>query len=284
MVKILDTEGNVVEYQHLTFPDSQQMVRIVELPKKVGSFTIRVRLASFTDVELLLLVVAALKTQVPSFKLFIDIVYLLGGRSDRSFGEGQPNYLRDILAPIINSLNPTQVTILDPHSYSSETAIKKSKPYTVLPILLERYMSDSCMMATYDGTIQIVIPDSGAEKRVLDTIKQFRQYTKYGANAKFNIIQCLKTRNSSGVIDGIRLLSSVDPDIRTVIIDDLCDGGKTFLEIANKLSVKDCSLIVTHSIFSKGIEPLTQEFERVYTTNSFKDHPSNLQLDVLKVI
>ena len=57
-----------------------------------------------------------------------------------------------------------------------------------------------------------------------------------------------------------------------VIVDDLCDGGGTFIGIAKDLRERGARrvfLIVTHAIFSKGLEPFRGLLDRVYCTNSF---------------
>jgi len=67
-----------------------------------------------------------------------------------------------------------------------------------------------------------------------------------------------------------------------IIIDDICDGGATFINIAKILTgYKEFKgkiyLIVTHGIFSKGFAELSQYFKGIYCTNSYSDlkfHPS----------
>ena len=79
-------------------------------------------------------------------------------------------------------------------------------------------------------------------------------------------------------------ISPNDADKDIFIIDDICDGGRTFIEIAKAVNiVRDFSssvtpeqygknyLIVTHGIFSAGFDFLAQYFDGIYTTNSVKD-------------
>ena len=66
-----------------------------------------------------------------------------------------------------------------------------------------------------------------------------------------------------------------------VIVDDICDGGATFINIAKEVKNqyknvdKHCQgkiyLIVTHGIFSKGFKELSKYFDGVYCTNSYQD-------------
>ncbi|MFZ9611583.1 MAG: phosphoribosyltransferase, partial [Methylococcales bacterium] len=95
-----------------------------------------------------------------------------------------------------------------------------------------------------------------------------------------------KHRNlETGKIDYTNVPMSVnDADKDVFIIDDICDGGRTFIEIAKAVDeVRKLSssvkrehygknyLIVTHGIFSFGFDFLVQHFDGIYCTNSVKD-------------
>jgi ribose-phosphate pyrophosphokinase len=54
-----------------------------------------------------------------------------------------------------------------------------------------------------------------------------------------------------------------------VIIDDICDGGATFLSIAEKINAKHLTLIVTHGIFSKGFSALEKRFNEIIVSDSY---------------
>ena len=59
-----------------------------------------------------------------------------------------------------------------------------------------------------------------------------------------------------------------------IIVDDICDGGKTFIELAKVLKQKNVGkiyLVITHGIFSQGFEGLASYVSGIYTTNSVKD-------------
>ena len=74
-------------------------------------------------------------------------------------------------------------------------------------------------------------------------------------------------------------------------MDDICDGGRTFIELA-KVIRKDYSkdskivLIITHGIFSKGFETVFEHVDEVYTTNSvneFSSHNKLTQYDIFTI-
>jgi len=66
-----------------------------------------------------------------------------------------------------------------------------------------------------------------------------------------------------------------------IIIDDICDGGGTFINIAKEINNEfkrfqnrqgKIYLIVTHGIFSKGFDELKQYFDGIYCTNSYSEY------------
>ena len=59
-----------------------------------------------------------------------------------------------------------------------------------------------------------------------------------------------------------------------IIIDDICDGGRTFIELAKairEITTLPIHLIVTHGIFSAGFKQLFEYFDGIYCTNSIDD-------------
>jgi phosphoribosylpyrophosphate synthetase len=56
---------------------------------------------------------------------------------------------------------------------------------------------------------------------------------------------------------------------RILIVDDICDGGATFVLLADQLyanGAEEVNLFVTHGIFSKGLKPLRNAgIKRIFT-------------------
>jgi ribose-phosphate pyrophosphokinase len=64
-------------------------------------------------------------------------------------------------------------------------------------------------------------------------------------------------------------------DLTYVIIDDICDGGRTFIELAKVIKegrpTAKVFLIVTHGIFSAGFKTLNEYMDGIFCTNSYRD-------------
>ena len=88
-------------------------------------------------------------------------------------------------------------------------------------------------------------PDAGAHKRVLALGERF------GAP----VVCCAKLRNTAtGKLSGARVLDEV-PDLPLLVVDDICDGGGTFVALAALLrrhSDRPLGLYVTHGLCTRA--------------------------------
>lgn len=75
------------------------------------------------------------------------------------------------------------------------------------------------------------------------------------------------------------------------MVDDLCDGGGTFIGIAEllrkELNPKSLTLAVTHAIQKGGIEKVAKVYDKVVITNSYKDWqnedlPDNVKVEIIE--
>ena len=260
-------------YEISMFPDGQQTLNLVEqfytfysLREQQTPIIIKSRLNDFKDLELIICANQALK-EVGVKKVQLYIPYCIGGRSDRKFQNGGINYIKQVIAPIINSQNFDAVQIMDPHSDVLEACINnfvKVDNYKLIKFGLEK-------IDNKDGAqdrICLVSPDAGAYKKVFDVAQ------KFGIE---KIITATKVRE----IKTGKILHTEVPtldqhnNLKYVIVDDICDGGRTFIELSKAIRgsrpTAEVYLIVTHGIFSAGFDLLSEYFNGIYTTNSVKD-------------
>ena len=113
----LANESNVlsIKYKISKFPDGQQSIQIQEELLEGSEVTIRSRLNSFKDLEIIICATQSLR-ELGVNKINLYVPYFIGGRSDRKFVPGSSNYIKTVIAPIINLQGYSKVTILDPHS------------------------------------------------------------------------------------------------------------------------------------------------------------------------
>jgi len=212
--------------------------------------------------ELIICATQALKNlRFSNIELYVP--YFLGARSDRQFTGGSINYLKQVICPIINSQGYSKVYVLDPHSDVLEACLNnfaKFSNYDLVNFALDNLKGRSAQTA-------LVSPDAGALKKIYDVAKEFNIA---------NVTTASKVRDiTTGNILRTELPAIDFYDIEHVIIvDDICDGGRTFTELAKEIkkqTYKPIYLVVTHGIFSGGVEKLSDYFDGIFCTNSIKD-------------
>lgn len=274
------------DYTVTRFPDGQQQVTLKPdfFLNNIEEVTLKARLNNWLDLELICCMVASLREVNPDCKIHLFAPYIVGSRSDRKFEDGGNNYLRDVLCPVLNSLNLNSITTLDPHSDVLEACLKRFRKVNNLN-LVEHALNRIFGLFTKQ-TLVLIAPDAGASKKIYNVSKK----TAYVND----VVICTKDRNLDGEIIHTNVPLE-DNDLHTfVIIDDICDGGRTFINIAEnikrqyagleKISPIKIYLIVTHGIFSKGTEELAKYFDGIYCTNSYSDITDNFLIKQLIVI
>ncbi len=295
VLNLVYPEKSDIKYKVSNFPDGQSNIAIEDwcegikgyLPSSPNSKSsvaiyednivqIKSRLNNFKEVELLICATKALRgLGVKEIGLYAP--YFLGSRSDRLFETGSVNYLKEVICPIINSLEFDSVTVIDPHSDVLEACLdnfnKQSNENLVRFALCDIYPTDKKELPK--GLLSnglIVSPDAGSLKKI---------YKLQNLIGGVEVIVCSKDRDHEGKLSRtIVPISGKQHQKDLIIIDDICDGGATFINIVKKIREMQESfktppnkiyLVVTHGIFSKGFEELNKHFEGIYCTNSYKD-------------
>lgn len=184
------------------------------------------------------------------------IEYLPYARQDKPVSN-ENTFALTSFCKIINGMNWRRITIGDPHSFIPQ--------YLLTAPLIFKYPVNEVMSVARNNKIDFVIyPDEGARLRY-SKIYEF-----------LNLPHCSASKNrdaGTGVIYAITLpqLKMSLADKRILMIDDICDGGATFIQIAKILLThrpKEISLFVTHGIFSKGVKVLHEAgIKNVFTAN-----------------
>jgi ribose-phosphate pyrophosphokinase len=270
---LVNIEKSDIKYKISSFPDGQQTVDLVEwspIKRYNDDVIISSRLNSFKDLELIICAVQAIRNIQPDKGISLYVPYFLGSRSDRKFVEGGVNYLKQVICPIINSLNFKSVTVLDPHSDVLEACLNnyvKLNNFSLVDDALSYLIGDG-----EEDKVVLVSPDAGAYKKIFDVAKEFGIDNIITANK----VRDMKTGNI--IRTEIPVLDQHN-DLTYVIIDDICDGGRTFVELAKVIKdgrpTAKVYLIVTHGIFSAGFKTLNEYIDGIYCTNSYRDVADN---------
>ena len=264
-------EKSQINFKINRFPDGQQSVTLeINMSHLTavhsGGVQIKSRLNNFRDLELIVCATAALRnTGIKNIQLYTP--YFMGARSDRRFTEGDANYLKQVICPIINSQKFESVTILDPHSDVLEACLYNFVKISNHDIVKQSLTAIDNKNDAQDRIV-LVSPDAGAYKKIFDVAQ------KFGINKIITATKVRDVRTGKILHTEIPTLDQHE-DLQYVIIDDICDGGRTFLELAKAIHdsrpTAKVYLVVTHGIFSNGFLELSKEIEKIYCSNSYSD-------------
>lgn len=238
-----------IGYEIISFPDGEKHLKIKELDRK-DTVEIICRITNSDDLFLLMQLSDILNRQCVSTDK-ITIAYLMSMRCDRLFSFEQPYSLK-IVANVINSFNAKKVVIIEPHSTACLDLIKNSEA---------RYTSKGLL----DYPTTVCFPDKGA-------------FVRYSNNMLLRPhIVCSKVRDvATGKITSFSIdkICEYKEGNDIIVVDDLCDGGGTFIGIASKLrelKPRKLTLAITHAVQKEGIERVAGVYDEVVITNSYKD-------------
>lgn len=250
------TVEDTITYDSLVFNGGEPHIRIRTTEKHKEDVTITLRVNEFNDMGLLAIAVDALRALSWVGSISLLLPYFPGARQDRRALRGEALTVK-VYADIINEMKFKEVAVYDVHSDVALAVIDNVRHITnesfvtaVLDILQES--SDD---------LRFVSPDAGASKKT----------TKLAA-PNFEVIYCSKMRDeATGTLSKFQVGGDKLKDEPCLVIDDICDGGGTFIGLAKELRKKGAGklyLAVSHGIFSKGFDELGGFYDKIFTTDS----------------
>lgn len=248
---VLHHEGKVfTDWGVHHFPDGQQQFwcgpkHCKGNGRRFPSLEIRI-----TSPELLDLFWQILYTANP---VDVKIMYLYGARSDKdAAGVNEVANLPKIIASQLDAVpcgGGSRVTVVAPHCTGTRDW---TAAWPVLPFDPTEYDL-------------ILFPDESAYVRMGH---QFKDST----TAKCQKVRDPETSNIT-MHQLPKITQFMKPGSRILVADDLCDGGRTFLSIADMMPKgMTLDLYVVHGVFSNGAIPkLKEKYGTIFTTNSYQD-------------
>ncbi|MCD0464613.1 ribose-phosphate diphosphokinase [Flavobacterium sp. ENC] len=256
-----------IEFKNFTFSGGEPHIKINPDFDTKEAVTITHRLNSFNDLGLLCLTVDALRRMdVKIISLFIP--YFPAARQDRVMIKGEPLSVK-VYADIINAMQLEKVFVFDAHSEVTPALVNNCE---VIP----NHTFIQTVIKTIGNEVKLISPDGGALKKIYK-VSEFL--------GGVDVVECSKSRDvKTGKLSGFKVYEDDLQGIDCLIVDDICDGGGTFVGLAEELKNKNAGklyLAVSHGIFNKGFEVLDC-FEKIFTTNSFKDFDGE-KMEVVKL-
>lgn len=263
-INLIDARASDILYQSMLFPDGQPHIKLdmlsVEKLDRKEPLSLICRIASANDILLVLF----LKNSFDYLEfehIELRVSYLLAARMDRVMRPGEPFSLK-VISQLINAANFKKVKIFDPHSEVSLAMIDRS--YTISNHEFVRDVLADYFSKNERSAYCLVSPDAGALKK----IHQLAQFLEV-----HDVVECMKERDiKTGALTNFTTTATDLRNKTCFIIDDICDGGGTFIGTAQLLKSKGAAkvvLAVSHGIFSKG--STLEGIDAIYCTNSYRD-------------
>lgn len=244
--------GKKVELNH--FPDGTLLVK--ELAPDTEKATLTWLFENNEELVALYFLTKHLRTKGIK-EIALELPYIPNARQDRVKAPEDVFTLK-YFAELINSLEYTKVTVLDPHSYVSEALIHNieiQNPKKNVEQVLKEISQGKDVLLFY--------PDEGAMKR-------------YSAMFDCPYVFGIKKRDwTTGEIQGLEVSGQTEliKGSTVLIVDDICSRGGTFYHSAKalkELGAERVYLYISHCENSILDGELLQGdwVEKVYTTNS----------------
>jgi len=178
--------------------------------------------------------------------------YLPYGRADRRFMAGDCDGL-DVFMSLVKTMNFTIVWTFDIHNIESTTKYHILNLEPTSDIAPFEQIKAMIRELGKKGLV-LVIPDEGSKNRYA--------WSNYGLPT----LQASKKRDpKTGKLSGFKIQNEIKKYGKALIVDDICDGGGTFIGLADEILQKnpaiDLALFVSHGIFSRGIDCLLKKFD-----------------------
>lgn len=230
------------------------------------------RIQSSDDLMRLLMYLDAVDKAGGDLPDSVFIPYLPYARQDRVATDGDP-FAIGAFAQALATSGIREVSALDVHSSVATEAFEANgiKLESVQPV---RYLAQFLLkIEARSERIWLVAPDAGAAEKV----------ALYASDLLVQgVIQCEKLRDPvTGKLSGFRVASGpskLPEGSSLIVVDDICDGGGTFIGIASALAAHfnwhhPLHLFTTHGIYSHpdGVHHVTANggYRTIGSTDSF---------------
>lgn len=204
-------------------------------------------------------------------KFILVLPYVPNSRQDRLNGNTSltNTFSLKSVSKLLKSSAIRSILITDPHSEVTPALLNGVQ-------VLSQATALSRIKDRYDFECDVVVsPDAGAIKKATEVSNAWKRPL---------VIATKKRDPITNEITGTTVIGGNIKGKHVAIVDDICDGGRTFIALAKELKEQGASkvtLFVTHGIFSYGIDPLREsDIDQVYAYYNWL-HPDYAKIGFL---
>lgn len=245
-------------FESMYFPAGEAHVKLIpeKERKDVGTLRQYARINNADGNDLMILQMWADAVHNRNEEAVLEMPYLPGARADHPeeliFGAA-------VYADIINQMNLEKVVVFDPHSHVMPDLINNVRVISPTRLIRQHIVghADRKFPQRYQG---IIAPDKGAVERA----------TNVALATHLPLYKAEKVRNpDTGKLSGFAC-ETLPEKGKFLVVDDICDGGGTFMGLAEAtgLPKERLGLYVSHGVFSGYAYGLLDHFGEIWTTDS----------------
>lgn len=276
-IQVKDSKQKVIPIQNIQFAGGERHIQVPAdiLNSLKGTVQIQAKIANSQDLMDYLLLENVLLHQ--GLEIDLEIPYFPYARQDRICATGQAFSL-EVMTRLLNINHekfPQQrksIKVWDAHSGVTEKLLQENTHFFEIENVQpsEMILKNASLQAYLTAQESVLVcPDAGAKQRtkaIANAVNRLR-------DDEIGMVYCEKRRDPiTGKIQNAQVNAQDLTGKTAVITDDICDGGATFIGIAQELKKLNCQqviLYVTHGIFSKGLKVFDGLVDQIFTTNSF---------------
>lgn len=255
------SEWDVFPAEFFVYPSGELNCRIPGLPEGLdGDVIVKAHLRTTDSLVRLMLAGEILHRNFRGETATLIAPYFPYGQQDRVMSRTESFSLR-AASQFVGEFRFTSVVCCDPHSDVLPALVDHIHPISQLSLIKQFGWMSNVLSGP---NVILVSPDAGAAKKTHAIADHFGCDVLCGA----------KHRNTrTGEIVSSSLPEAYKAQGKdAVIVDDICVGGKTFVELAKLLKKAGAArifLYCTHGIFSKGLGVFGGLIDWVLTTDTF---------------
>jgi ribose-phosphate pyrophosphokinase len=247
--------GEGIAYESFIFKGGEPHLKITESLTEDDAIMITCRAINFEEFGKVLLAADALRRfGIHRMELFIP--YFPAARQDRVMVPGEPLSVK-VYADMINMMYFDKVYVFDAHSEVTPALIENC-------VVIPNHAMVREILKGIKGEYVLVSPDGGALKKI---------YKLSFALGGIPVVEASKKRDvKTGKLSSFHVYEDNLNGKTCIVVDDICDGGGTFLGLGEQLKVKgagELKIIASHGIFSRGVEHLKEMYTGIYSSDSF---------------
>lgn len=252
----MQVNGKLHDVKLWNFPANEVGVKIGKIDGFVSNITITLLMPTSDEIIAMFNILDILfDAGIPREKIDLYIPYMPYGRQDRACHEGESFALR-VFGQMIKAFpHFNAIYTEDMHSDNTYFALYG------YGITVKQMKQAACAkyLPKFDA---LIAPDAGAATKV---------NTHHQVSLGTEVFTLSKERKDGKVIYTDFPFDTIIGEV--CVVDDICDGGATFLSLAEMLkrtqpNITSLNLYVTHGIFSKGTDELKKFYDTIFVRNN----------------